>query len=772
MTVTSSLKPGIAARRITSFEKRFGQAHLLLAYHAALPLVLTSDLLYSLWINFRQDIRGQALNIPWFAVADLLLSSLCNEVGYELYQMDATVRSELLNRLQEDDCFGQTRIEELSNFLLDHIRQHLQSDEPYIQNFAKAQRWAALAYTRPHKTTYELALVFSQLNFDNPAENLRMLSLLENLALPLPEFQSLLTYARGIAAFVRGNIEVATAHLKKLVGADNQIRIAGVKLPIPAPVQSRLNALRSERTLNFSRANLQGKSFKGQDLTGADFSYSDIRGADFSDAILVGTNFTHTIAGLQSYREMWLIFCSMLLSLSSGIGAIIMGYYLKTFLITPIDEATYIFAISALLLFAVICVVILRQGIETSLGSVTLVATGISALGAAIGLPSIWDWVTKTILAIAGIIALMVGCSSARLGVLSFLGKWATRLTIASGVLFGFWSWLIIFGFKSSTQKISDVADPKFKAWLESIFSSKPFDLNTNIGLAIVCVLVAAVGLILAEAVGIALGKIVNKVLALTVGLCWIPIWFLFLILSPQTELNSAGSVLILTSIAGLGVYVGWQAINGNDKYAFVMNAAVAATSFWMKGTSFRGANLTDANFSEAKVKGVDFSDANLTRTSWFHTKELELAYVRESYFKSSQIRQLVITGWGQGKNFDDLSLRGLNLSGANLADASFIGTDLSYANLQDANLSGAKLVKTQLEQTNLTGACLTGAYIPDCNIISSTKLDGVECDYIYTQLQTQDNPNPLRYPRDYGEIFEPGEFADFVYYMQSLHSR
>ncbi|WP_414587866.1 pentapeptide repeat-containing protein [Scytonema sp. PCC 10023] len=759
MTVTSNLKPGIAARRIASFEKRFGQAHLVLAYHAALPLVLTSDLLYSLWINFRQDIRGQALNIPWFAVADLLLSSLCNEVGYELYQMDATVRNELLNRLRQDDCFGQTRIEELSNFLLDHIRQQLQSDESYVQNFAKAQRWAALAYTRPHKTTYELALAFSQLNFDNPAEILRMLSLLENLALPLPEFQSLLTYARGIAAFVRGNIEVATTHLKELVGVDNQIRIAGVRLPTPAPVQSRLNALRSESTLR--RANLRGQSYEGQDLTGVDFSYSDIRGTDFTDAILVGANFAHTTAGLQSYREMWLIFCSMLLSLSSGIGAIIMGYYLQTFLITPINEATYIFAISVLLLFAVICVVIFRQGIEATLGAVTLAVTGNLAFGAVIGLPTIWDWVTKTILAIAGIIALVIGGSSARLGVLSFLGKWATRLTIAVGVIYGFYAWLIIGGGNNSARGISGVADAKFKAWLESVFNYN-YDLKNYIITAIVVAIVGSVGLILVEAVGMALALIVSRALALTVGLCWIPIWFLFLILS-QAEPKLAGSMLILTSIAGLGVYIGWQAINRNEKYAFVVNAAVAATSFWMKGTNFRGANLTDANFSDAKLKGVDFSNANLTRTSWFHTKELELAHVGESYLKSPQIRQLVITGLGQGKNFDDLSLRGLNLSGVNLADASFIGTDLSQANLQDANLSGAKLVKTQLEQTDFTGACLTGAYIQDCNITSSTKFDGVECDYIYTRLVTPDNPNPCRQPEDYGEIFEPGEFADIV---------
>jgi uncharacterized protein YjbI with pentapeptide repeats len=771
-TVTSSQKPGIAARRIVSFEKRFGQAHLLLAYHAALPLVFTSDLLYALWLNFRQDIRGKALNIPWFAVADLLLSSLCNEVGYELYQMDTTVRSELLNRLQEDDCFGQTRIEELSNFLLDHIRQQLQSDDPYVQNFAKAQRWAALAYTRPHKTTYELALAFSQLNFDNPAENLRMLSLLETLALPLPKFQSLLTYARGIAAFVRGNIEVATAHLKELVNADNQIRIAGVRLPTPAPVQSRLNALRSEHTPNFSRANLRGKSFKGQNLKGADFSYSDIRGADFTNANLVGANFAHATAGLRSYRIIGLMFCSMLLSFSSGIGAIMTGYFLQNCLITPNNQATYIFAVSVLLLFAVLGVVIIRRGIEATLGSITLAITGNLALILAIQEALVlWGWFVRVATAIAGITVLVVGGSGARLGVLSFLGKWATRWTIIMSVILalsGYLAILAVLGiYNYSVTNFSDISDRKFKAWLEAIYNNH--DVNSAIFWAIIIALVGTVGLILAKAIGMALANIVSRALALTVGLYWLLFWFLFLIFS-ETEFRSAGSVLILLSIAGLGVYVGWQAIKGNEKYTFVLNAAVAATSFWMKGTSFRGANLTDADFSEAKVKCVDFSDANLTRTSWFHTKEIKSAYVGDSYLKSLQIRQLLITGIGQSKKFDNLSLRGINLSGANLQDASFIGSDLSDANLQDANLSGVKLVKTQLEQTDFTGACLTGAYIQDCNITSSTKLDGVECDYIYTQWDTPNNPDRRRQPEDHQKNFEPGDFADCVKYMTSLH--
>ena len=41
------------------------------------------------------------LEIPWVAVADLLLSPLCDEVGEELYEMDGAVRNLLLARLKQ-----------------------------------------------------------------------------------------------------------------------------------------------------------------------------------------------------------------------------------------------------------------------------------------------------------------------------------------------------------------------------------------------------------------------------------------------------------------------------------------------------------------------------------------------------------------------------------------------------------------------------------------------------------------------------------------------
>ncbi|MFN6530126.1 ABC transporter substrate-binding protein [Nostoc sp. ChiSLP03a] len=232
----------IAKQRIESFAK-LGKAHLYLAYHAAFPLALTPDLLYRLWVQFQRDIDDQVLGIPWVAVADLLVSSLCNEVGYELYEMDLTVRNLLLSRLQEDKKFGQQRINELSNFLLDYVRPKLESKDPDIQDFALTQQWTALAYTQPNKVAHELALEFDKLDFNNEAELIRIVSLTEIFAQPLAEFDPLLSYARGMGKLARGNLEAATDQVSKILEGENKIRVAGVDLPIPEKIKANLPEL-------------------------------------------------------------------------------------------------------------------------------------------------------------------------------------------------------------------------------------------------------------------------------------------------------------------------------------------------------------------------------------------------------------------------------------------------------------------------------------------------------------------------------------------------
>ncbi|WP_341732331.1 GUN4 domain-containing protein [Microcoleus sp. EPA2] len=217
------MKPEVARRRIEAFERRFGKTHLIFACHAAFPLALTPDLLYKLWANFQRDIHGFVLGIPWVAVADLLLSSLCEEVGRELYEMDTAVRNSLLNRLKEDENFGQQRINELSDFLLVYVRQQLQSNDQEVRDFAQAQRWTALAYTRPSEAAQDLTFALARAYQQDKSEQVRIASLVKTFAEPLAEFKPLLVYAEKMSKIAPNNLEKVTTKNNQSILDDEQL---------------------------------------------------------------------------------------------------------------------------------------------------------------------------------------------------------------------------------------------------------------------------------------------------------------------------------------------------------------------------------------------------------------------------------------------------------------------------------------------------------------------------------------------------------------------
>ncbi|QLE50637.1 pentapeptide repeat-containing protein [Nostoc sp. C057] len=214
-------------------------------------------------------------------------------------------------------------------------------------------------------------------------------------------------------------------------------------------------------------------------------------------------------------------------------------------------------------------------------------------------------------------------------------------------------------------------------------------------------------------------------------------------------------------AVALFSIYIGWRAMKGDEKYALIRN--IALTFAAIEGTSFCGANLTNADFTAATLKSTDFRNTILINTCWHQAKMLDRVRSGSTYLQNLQVRQLLVTGEGQDKNFYRENLRGINLQSANLADASFIGADLSEANLQDADLSRAKLKQTQLDGTDLTGATLTGAYIEDWGITNTTKLHGVRCEYIFMRLPTKEDPDPLRKPDNKQEVFADGDFANFI---------
>ena len=189
--------------------------------------------------------------------------------------------------------------------------------------------------------------------------------------------------------------------------------------------------------------------------------------------------------------------------------------------------------------------------------------------------------------------------------------------------------------------------------------------------------------------------------------------------------------IILLTTI-----YLGWNTAKDTKRESWLRFFAVAVSSW--DGTSFYKADLTDAIFTEAKLKNADFRKANLTRVCWFNAQMLNQARIENTYLDNLSLLQVLTIGEGQDTNFDFQDLQGINFQQLNLSKASFIKADLSGA--------------------DLTGATLTGACIEDWRINNKTNLKDVICDYVYLK----DNDDE-RIPYDKNRKFKPGEFAKYV---------
>jgi len=87
----------IAERRLKQFQQKFGKAMVEFATHAALPVVLNSELVHLLRINFFYS----DTSISYLTEAEFLLSSFCREIGEDLYEIEPAMRTVLLQKLYQ-----------------------------------------------------------------------------------------------------------------------------------------------------------------------------------------------------------------------------------------------------------------------------------------------------------------------------------------------------------------------------------------------------------------------------------------------------------------------------------------------------------------------------------------------------------------------------------------------------------------------------------------------------------------------------------------------
>ena len=227
----------LAQQMVDRFVLRYEPSYRALLYHAALPLVLTPDLLSYLRSKFLQG------EVPWIAEADLLLSELCQQVGYEQYAMTSAVRAYLLHEMKQDPAFGAARMEAVARLLIHYVRHLAHNSAFVLDHQLQAQQWAAMVYLsgQSEVAVKEIAEAIRDSIQPSDAENLaatvscseiaRLTELVRSLAPALESYPELLGYAADVAALLANT----SAQVEDRLGATGEllreIEVRSVRLP-------------------------------------------------------------------------------------------------------------------------------------------------------------------------------------------------------------------------------------------------------------------------------------------------------------------------------------------------------------------------------------------------------------------------------------------------------------------------------------------------------------------------------------------------------------
>ena len=228
-----------AKQAVDRFVRRFDPSYRLLAYHAALPLVLTPELLNYLRNQF---LRGE---VPWVAEVDLLLSDLCSQVGYELYAMDTAVRAYLLEEMEREPNLGVGRMQEVARLLISYVRHQAQTN-PFIgQQELQAQQWAAMVYLddQREKAVREISEAFQGCmtsggdgfspSLVNKAEMARLSRITQELAPQLSAYSNLLDYAAVVSRLLTDSADLDAESINRPypVLSDLELRLPRELIP-------------------------------------------------------------------------------------------------------------------------------------------------------------------------------------------------------------------------------------------------------------------------------------------------------------------------------------------------------------------------------------------------------------------------------------------------------------------------------------------------------------------------------------------------------------
>lgn len=215
-----------AQQKIDRFVRRFEPSYRHLAYLAALPLILTPELVNYLRVKF---LRGK---VPWIAEADLLLSDLCRQIGYEQYAMDTVVRNCLLHEMKERKG-GKQRMQEVAKLLISYVRYLGKTSTFLSYNELHAQKLSAMLYVDDFRkdAVRQLAEEFAKaIDKIDKSELARLSGLTKELAPQLSKSSELIKYANLVSEFIKSPEQVATLDNQQ---GDQTFRVEDIKFVNP-----------------------------------------------------------------------------------------------------------------------------------------------------------------------------------------------------------------------------------------------------------------------------------------------------------------------------------------------------------------------------------------------------------------------------------------------------------------------------------------------------------------------------------------------------------
>ena len=146
-----------------------------------------------------------------------------------------------------------------------------------------------------------------------------------------------------------------------------------------------------------------------------------------------------------------------------------------------------------------------------------------------------------------------------------------------------------------------------------------------------------------------------------------------------------------------------------------------------MKDANLEGANLFSANLWRASLDGTNLDGANPDSANFEPAGRLKFDAVQAELLKmgsdvwnpwyKSKLLEENSSVWLYGAYLEEVSLAGLDLSGANLSYAHLEGADLRQVNLRNADLSYAHLEGADLWQADLRGADMRHAELGGANL-------------------------------------------------------